>query len=252
MQKRALLEQENSLSLHALDRLIPMTMLVELVKLAIDLFPEFRMEMFRPRCEASENKWKFPRVSEAVYLSFMHGTAWMMPSFFRANIKNSLSSVGAKWKCAKSEFVNMGGLKRRRASSAAWIRYWSESFLLFIGQCSDAYAVLHTASRRWLKTCFFLFPIRASLSLSPKSLDISRVSCARAFKPENRGDGNKSPGSNTFLDRDDKCKGNCWIAGDLDVISSFLLFSRWLMFMTNAFSEKSQCLHNRKKLSRIT
>lgn len=45
--------------------------------------------------------------SDAVYLSLMHGTAWMMPSFFtytcEAHKKFSFSFW--KWKCAKSEFV---------------------------------------------------------------------------------------------------------------------------------------------------
>lgn len=66
----------------------------------------FERDEIRPR-KAGE-LWKFPAWFEnpGVYLSFMHGAAWMMPPFVIANIKNSLSFAAGTRKCAeKREFV---------------------------------------------------------------------------------------------------------------------------------------------------
>lgn len=91
-----------------------------------------------------------------VYLSFMHGTAWMMPPFF-IRTWEIFSLPTPEWQCAWSEFVNTRkknvfeaemekGASHRlknRFKSVIGLMYVSSEFLLFIGQLQRSQRATH-------------------------------------------------------------------------------------------------------------
>lgn len=129
--------------------------------------------------EAKKNLCKFPPM--LFTLSLLHGTAWMMPSFFMQTWK-ILSGLShrTEWKCAWIGVVNkersdvfgaLHRLKKHRADLNPLLVWGAiSSFYRSTAKISSARNTHPESAEIYAmcdsnETCFFLFPIRMFVSL---------------------------------------------------------------------------------------